>query len=140
MPPLPARPARSKPNSARRAAAASSPAAIVSAAIRQVANLHKMKLAVEDGDSDRIRHEARRAAGAFQPREGRGRSLRTWTPARLLRAMEQLAEASLETRRNAALRRDHRADARLLSLVAVRAARLEPGRASHAPDEAYKFI
>ena len=32
-----------------------------------------------------------------------GLALRAWTPARLLRAMEQLAEASLEARRNAAL-------------------------------------
>ncbi|MDI1343778.1 MAG: DNA polymerase III subunit delta, partial [Pseudolabrys sp.] len=32
-------------------AGGSSPAAIISAAIRQVANLHKMKLAVDDGDS-----------------------------------------------------------------------------------------
>ncbi len=51
-------------------AGGSSPAAIVSAAIRQVANLHKMKLAVEGGDSDRMGDEARRAAGAFHPREG----------------------------------------------------------------------
>jgi DNA polymerase III subunit delta len=29
--------------------------------------------------------------------------LRGWSPARLLRAMEQLAEASLDTRRNAPL-------------------------------------
>ena len=55
-------------------AGGSSPAAIVSAAIRQVANLHKMKLAVDAGDCDRIRHEARRAAGAFHAREGGRRS------------------------------------------------------------------
>ena len=52
-------------------AGGSSPAAIVSAAIRQVANLHKMKLAVDGGDFDRVRHDARRAAGAFHAQERR---------------------------------------------------------------------
>ena len=32
-----------------------------------------------------------------------GEALRTWTPARLLRAMQQLADASLDARRNAPL-------------------------------------
>ena len=41
-------------------ASGSSPAAIVSAAIRQVANLHKMKLAIESGDS--IEFAMKRAA------------------------------------------------------------------------------
>ena len=90
-------------------ASGSSPAAIVSAAIRQVANLHKMKLAVEGGEHDRIRHEARGAAGAFQRANEVGEALRVWSPARLLRAMEQLAEASLDMRRNAATGRDDRA-------------------------------
>ena len=54
-------------------AGGSSPAAIVSAAIRQVANLHKMKLAVEGGDS--IEFAMKRGAPPvhFTPREGRRR-------------------------------------------------------------------
>ena len=60
---------------AKARAGGASPAAIVSAAIRQVANLHKMRLAIDGGDSDRVRHEARRAAGAFHPREGGRRGL-----------------------------------------------------------------
>ena len=60
-------------------ASGSSPAAIVSAAIRQVANLHKMKLAVEGGDSIEFAMKARRAAGAFHPRAAGRRS-----PARLV--------------------------------------------------------
>ena len=81
----------------------SSPAAIVSAAIRQVANLHKMKLAVEGGDS--IEFAMMRGAPPvhFTRKKSVEAALRTWTPQRLLRAMAQLAEASLDMRRNAAL-------------------------------------
>ncbi len=84
-------------------AGGSSPAAIVSAAIRQVANLHRMKLAVEGGDS--IDFAMKRGAPPvhFTREAAVGAALRTWTPARLLRAMQQLAEASLEARRHAPL-------------------------------------
>ena len=84
-------------------AGGSSPAAIVSAAIRQVANLHKMKLAVEGGDS--IEFAMKRGAPPvhFTRADAVGAALRAWTPSRLLRAMEQLAGASLDMRRNAAL-------------------------------------
>ena len=84
-------------------AGGSSPAAIVSAAIRQVANLHKMKLAVEGGDS--IEWAMKRGAPPvhFTREKAVGTALRAWSPPRLLRAMAQLAEASLEARRNAAL-------------------------------------
>ncbi len=102
----------------------SSPAAIVSAAIRQVANLHKMRLAVENGDS--IEFAMKRGAPPvhFSREKVVGAALRTWTPARLLRAMQQLAEASLEARRNAALA-ETIAQRTLLSL-AVSARRREP--------------
>lgn len=81
----------------------SSPAAIVSAAIRQVANLHKMKLAVEGGDS--IEWAMKRGAPPvhFSREKDVGAALRVWTPSRLLRTMAQLAEASLDMRRNSAL-------------------------------------
>jgi DNA polymerase-3 subunit delta len=84
-------------------AGGSSPAAIVSAAIRQVANLHKMKLAVEGGET--IEFAMKRGAPPvhFTREKPVGVALRTWAPARLLRAMEQLAEASLDMRRNSAL-------------------------------------
>jgi DNA polymerase-3 subunit delta len=84
-------------------AGGSSPAAIVSAAIRQVANLHKMRLAVDGGDS--IDFAMMRGAPPvhFTRKIAVEAALRTWTPARLLRAMQQLAEASLEARRNAPL-------------------------------------
>ncbi|MDO8535371.1 MAG: DNA polymerase III subunit delta, partial [Xanthobacteraceae bacterium] len=88
---------------AKARAGGSSPAAIVSAAIRQVANLHKMKLAVEGGDG--IEFAMKRGAPPvhFTREKPVGEALRVWPPARLLRAMEQLAEASLDMRRNAAL-------------------------------------
>ena len=84
-------------------AGGSSPAAIVSAAIRQVANLHKMKLAVEGGDS--IEFAMKRGAPPvhFTREKAVGAALRAWTPPRLLRAMAQLADASLDMRRNSAL-------------------------------------
>jgi DNA polymerase-3 subunit delta len=84
-------------------AGGSSPAAIVSAAIRQVANLHKMKLAVDDGDS--IEFAMKRGAPPvhFTREREVGAALRAWSPRRLLRTMEQLAEASLDMRRNATL-------------------------------------
>ena len=84
-------------------AGGSSPPAIISAAIRHVANLHKMKLAVEAGDS--VEWAMKRGAPPvhFSREAAVGAALRTWTPARLLRAMQQLAEASLDARRNAAL-------------------------------------
>jgi DNA polymerase-3 subunit delta len=81
----------------------SSPAAIISAAIRQVANLHKMKLAIEGGDSLEFAMKRGAPPVHFTRERQVGAALRTWTPARLLRVMEQLAEASLDMRRNSAL-------------------------------------
>ena len=84
-------------------AAGASPAAIISAAIRQVAGLHKMRLAVDDGDS--IEFAMKRGAPPvhFTREQAVGDALRAWSAPRLLRAMQQLAEASLEARRNAGL-------------------------------------
>jgi DNA polymerase-3 subunit delta len=97
-------------------ASGSSPAAVVSAAIRQVASLHKMMLAIESGDA--VEFAMKRAAPPVHfTRELKvGEALRTWTPSRLLRAMDQLAEASLDMRRNAALA-DTIAQRTLLSLA-----------------------
>ena len=88
---------------AKARAGGSSPAAIISAAIRHIANLHKMRLAVDGGDS--IEWAMKRGAPPvhFTRENIVGEALRAWTPARLLRTMQQLAEASLDARRNAAL-------------------------------------
>jgi DNA polymerase III subunit delta len=84
-------------------AGGASPAAIVSAAIRQVANLHKMRLALDAGDA--LDFVMQRAAPPvhFTRKDAVAAALRAWEAPRLLRAMQQLAEASLEARRNAAL-------------------------------------
>jgi DNA polymerase-3 subunit delta len=79
------------------------PSAIVSAALRQVAQLHKMRLALDDG-ADMEAVMKRGAAPVHFSRQDRvGAALRTWSTSRLLRAMEQLADTSLETRRTPTL-------------------------------------
>jgi DNA polymerase-3 subunit delta len=84
-------------------AGGASPAAIVSAAIRQVANLHKMRLALDAGDAPDFVMQRAAPPVHFTRKEAVGAALRAWDAPRLLRAMQQLAEASLEARRNAAL-------------------------------------
>ena len=88
---------------AKARASGSSPPTIVSVAIRQVANLHKMRLAIAGGDS--IEFAMKRSAPPvhFSREHHVSGALRVWTPQRLIRAMEQLADASLEMRRNAPL-------------------------------------
>jgi len=80
-----------------------SPGSIVSAALRQVAQLHKMRLALDEG-SDMESVMTRGAPPVHFSRRPRVEAaLRAWSPPRLLRAMSQLAEASFETRRQPAL-------------------------------------
>ena len=81
----------------------SSPAAIISAAIRHVANLHKMRLAVEDGDSPDFAMKRGGPPVHFSREKLVGEALRAWSAPRLVRVMGQLADASLEARRNAPL-------------------------------------
>jgi DNA polymerase-3 subunit delta len=98
-------------------AGGSSPAAIVSAAIRQVANLHKIRLAIESGDSIEFAMKRSVPPVHFTRERQISEALRVWSSRRLLRAMEQLAEASLEMRRNAPLA-EAIAQRTLLSLAA----------------------
>jgi DNA polymerase-3 subunit delta len=84
-------------------AGGSTPSTIVSAAIRQVANLHKMKLAIDTGDSIDFAMKRGTPPVHFSREKLVGEALRAWTQPRLLRAMDQLAEASLEARRQPAL-------------------------------------
>ena len=108
---------------AKARAGGASPAAIISAAIRHVANLHKMKLAVDGGDS--IEWAMKRGAPPlhFSREAAVGAALRNSTPARFVRAMQQLAEASLDARRNAPLAET--IAARTLLSIAVNARRRE---------------
>ena len=84
-------------------AGGSSPAAIVSAAIRQVANLHKMRLAIDAGESAEFAMKRGAPPVHFTRTDRVGAALRAWSAPRLTRAMQQLAEASLDARRNPAL-------------------------------------
>jgi DNA polymerase-3 subunit delta len=96
--------------------AGTSPGTIVSTALRQVAQLHKARLAVEDGAS------VTEATGVIQPFVHFSRkpaveaALRSWTSARLERAMAQLAEALLDSRKQSGLA-DVIAQRTLLSLA-----------------------
>jgi len=108
---------------AKARAGGSSPAAILSAAIRHVANLHKMRLAIDGGDSAEFAMTRGAPPVHFTREKLVGEALRAWSAPRLLRAMAQLAEASLEARRNAPL-----ADTiaqRILLALAVNARRRE---------------
>ncbi len=104
-------------------ASGSSPAAIISAAIRQVANLHKMRLAVDAGDQIEFAMKRGTPPVHFSRADRVAAALRAWNPPRLLRAMQQLAEASLDARRNPALA-ETLAQRTLLS-IAVNARRRE---------------
>ena len=88
---------------AKARAGGSSPAAIISAAIRHVANLHKMRLAIDGGDSAEFAMKRGAPPVHFTREKLVGEALRAFSGPRLLRAMAQLAEASLEARRNSAL-------------------------------------
>ncbi len=103
MPPSPDRTRDVETEFAKARAGGSSPAAILSAAIRHVANLHKMRLAIDGGDSAEFAMKRGAPPIHFTREKLVGEALRAWSAPRLLRAMAQLAEASLEARRNAPL-------------------------------------
>jgi DNA polymerase-3 subunit delta len=83
---------------ARAVAAGTSAGAILAAAIRQVIQLHKARLAIESGSS------IDEALGGFIPPPHFSRkslietALRSWSAERLVRAMEQLAQAARDIR------------------------------------------
>jgi DNA polymerase-3 subunit delta len=81
--------------------AGTSPGSILSAAQRHVALLHKTRLAVDDGA---LPDEAfKRSYLHFSREKFVVPALKTWTSARLERAMTQLAEAAFESRKQADL-------------------------------------
>jgi len=79
--------------------AGTAPGTIMSGTLRYVAQLHKARLALDQGDST---DEALRAfipPVHFSRRSAVETALRIWTAPRLARAMEQLAETALNVRR-----------------------------------------
>ena len=81
--------------------AAVSAGAIISAALRQVAQLHKAELAVENGAS--VSDVVNGKFVHFSRQPAVEAALRVWSSTRLERAMAQLADAALEARRQPAM-------------------------------------
>jgi DNA polymerase-3 subunit delta len=79
--------------------AGTSTAAIISVALRQIGTLHKARLTIEDGKSVTATVESMVPPVHFSRKALIETALRSWTAARLERAMAQLADASLEARR-----------------------------------------
>jgi DNA polymerase-3 subunit delta len=77
--------------------AGTAPSAILAAAIRHVASLHKARLAIDAGQSASGAAEEMRVHFSRKPLVEP--ALRAWSTARLARAMSMLAEAALESRR-----------------------------------------
>jgi DNA polymerase-3 subunit delta len=92
----------------------SSAQAVIGAALRHVANLHKMRVAADAGDSAEFL--MKRSGIHFSREKTVGEALRLWSAQKLARAMQQLAEAALEARRNAKLA-DAIAERALLSIA-----------------------
>ena len=83
--------------------AGTTPSSILSAALRQLAQLHKLRLAVDEGTSPMSAVEGARPPLHFRRKALVEAALKVWTAPRLLRVMAQLADAVLETRRQPAL-------------------------------------
>lgn len=79
------------------------PGVIVSAALRHLASLHRMRIAVEDGQSIAGVVEGARPPVHFRRKPSVEAALRAWTAPRLVDAMNALADALLETRKQANL-------------------------------------
>jgi DNA polymerase-3 subunit delta len=103
--------------------AGTTPASIISTGLRQSSALHKARLAVEDGKSIAATLDTMVPPVHFSRRPSVEAALKSWSAARLERAMMALADASLEARRTADLA-DTIAQRALLSL-AVAARRKE---------------
>jgi DNA polymerase-3 subunit delta len=97
------RPAEVEVQFARACASGSAPGSIVAAALRHVAQLHKARLTLDQGEAVELALRMFIPPLLFRRQESVKAALDTWTSARLARAMAQLAEATLETRRRPAL-------------------------------------
>jgi DNA polymerase-3 subunit delta len=84
-------------------AAGTAPGTIALAALRQVANLHRLRLNVDDGASVGEALARARPPVHFRRQAIIETALRTWTSERLARVMAQLSDAVFETRKQPAL-------------------------------------
>jgi DNA polymerase-3 subunit delta len=83
--------------------AGTSPGSIISAGLRQTSTLHKARLAIEDGKSVTATLDTMVPPVHFSRKTLVEVALKSWTAARLERAMMQFADASFEARRMADL-------------------------------------
>src|SRR5581483_1100625 len=83
--------------------AGTTPASILSGALRQLAQLHRLRLMMDEGASAASAVEGARPPLHFRRKPLVEVALKAWTSARLLRVMQQLADAVLETRKQPAL-------------------------------------
>ena len=88
---------------AKARAAGTYPGVIVSAALRQVAQLHRARLAIEDGAEVSAAIATTMPGLHFRRKGSVEAALSAWSAARLEKIMAQFAEASLEARRRPAL-------------------------------------
>ena len=95
--------------------AGTSAGSILFAAQRQVAQLHKWRTAIEAGS--RFSIDAVQPPINFRRKDTIAAALKLWTAARLLTAMAELADAVLQSRRNADLA-DTIAERALLAIAA----------------------
>jgi DNA polymerase-3 subunit delta len=79
------------------------PGAIVGAALRHLSNLHRMRIAVEEGQSVMGAVEGARPPIHFRRKNAVNAALQVWTTAKLIDAMKALADALLQTRLQANL-------------------------------------
>jgi DNA polymerase-3 subunit delta len=79
------------------------PGSIISAALRQLAQLHKARLAIEEGAAVSEATARTMAPAQFSRKSAVEAALRLWTSSRLEQAMAQLSEAALEARRQSAI-------------------------------------
>jgi len=97
------RPAEVETGFVKARAAGTPPATILSSALRQLAQLHKASLVVEGGTSPGQVVDGMQPPVHFRRKPLMEAALRVWSSQRLIRAMAQLAEAVLDTRRQPAL-------------------------------------
>jgi DNA polymerase-3 subunit delta len=81
----------------------SNPSAIIGAALRQVAQLHRARLAIADGSDVSAAIATTMPGLHFSRKASVEAALSAWSAARLEKIMAQFAEASLEARRRPAL-------------------------------------
>jgi DNA polymerase-3 subunit delta len=100
----------------RALAAGTSPGAVLSWALRYVTQLHKARVSLEAGDDNFTAMRSFIPPIHFRRDAAVQTALKTWTAARLQRAMEQLAEAAFNARRTPGLA-DALAQRAMLSLA-----------------------